>query len=260
MLYCQEVKYGALLRRDTRLMTIRNIKVSKPKPQADPPLDQKQIVQAALGLLDEVGLDGLTMRSLAKKLDIQAASLYWHVRNKQDLLGLMAEEICASMREPDRALPWRDKVEVLADEYRRVLLAHRDGARVLASSGGPSGPNRLRLMEIALSALLDAGFNHKDAAYAGFLLNDFVTMFVVEEASFANAEAEDAAQEPSSSTQDWVDALPPNEYPSVVTLASYLIDADMDERFRFGVEVLRNGLESRLSKAIEESRAETQGS
>lgn len=238
-------------------MTIRNFKVSKPKPQAAPPLDQKQIVQAALGLLDEVGLDGLTMRSLAKKLDIQAASLYWHVRNKQDLLSLMAEEICASMREPERALPWRDKVEVLANEYRRVLLTHRDGARVLASSGGPAGPNRLRLMEIAFSALLDAGFNHKDAAYAGFLLNDFVTMFVVEESSFANAEAEDAAQEPSSGTQSWVKALPPNEYPSVVTLASYLIDANMDERFRFGVEVLRNGLESRLSKATEESRAET---
>src|SRR2546427_8680665 len=67
-------------------MKIRPFNVSNPKPQFEPALDQSQIVQAALSLLDEVGFDGLTMRNLAKKLGIQAASLYWHVRSKQDLL------------------------------------------------------------------------------------------------------------------------------------------------------------------------------
>ena len=75
------------------------------KSQVGPRLDRSQIVQAALDLLDAVGFDGLTMRSLAKKLGVKAASLYWHVHDKQDLLSLLADEICASMREPDRALP-----------------------------------------------------------------------------------------------------------------------------------------------------------
>lgn len=229
-------------------MKMRPLKVPGPKPQVGPALDQKQIVGAALVLLDEGGFDGLTMRSLAKKLGVQAASLYWHVRSKQDLLSLLAEEICAPMREPDRTLPWRDRLEELGNEYRRVLLAHRDAARVLASSGGPAGSNRLRLTEIGLRTLLDAGFSHKDAAYAGFLMNDYVVMFVLEETQFANAGAESASEDSFSSVQNWVEGLPPNEYPSLVALANYLVAPDVDERFRFGIEILRNGLETRLAK------------
>jgi TetR/AcrR family transcriptional regulator, tetracycline repressor protein len=233
---------------ENKLMKIRPFNVSDQKPEVEPALDQSQIVQAALGLLDEVGFDGLTMRNLAKKLGIQAASLYWHVRNKQDLLSLLAEEICAPMREPDRTLSWQEQLEAMGNEYRRVLLAHRDGARVLASSGGPSGPKRLRMTEIGLRTLLDAGFSHKDAAYAGFLLNDFVIMSVLEEEQYANLEAETASENASSDIQDWVKSLPPHEYPSVVALAHYLVEPYGDERFRFGVELLRNGLESLLSR------------
>jgi TetR/AcrR family transcriptional regulator, tetracycline repressor protein len=222
-------------------------KVYKSKRQLEPALDQERIVQAALGLLDEVGFDGLTMRGLAKKLNIKAASLYWHVRNKQDLLSLLAEEILASMRAPELTLPWRNRLEVLAIEYRRVLLAHRDAPRVLASSGEPSGPNRLRLTEIVLGTLLDAGFSPKDAVYAGFLLNDFLIMFVSEEAQFSNAGEATAAEDSSSGLQNWAEALPANDYPSLVALAKYLMEFDMDERFRFGIEILRNGLETRLA-------------
>ncbi len=228
-------------------MKIRPFKVSETKPH-EPALDQSQIVQAALVLLDEAGFDGLTMRNLAKKLGVQAASLYWHVRNKQDLLSLLAEEICAPMHEPDRTLPWQNQLEAMAIEYRQVLLAHRDAAQVLASSGGPSGPKRLRLTEIGLRTLLDAGLSQKDAAYAGMLMNDFVIMSVLEETRFANVEAESASEDPSSDVQIWVESLPQNEYPSLVTLAGYLTHFDGDERFRFGVELLRNGLESLLDR------------
>jgi TetR/AcrR family tetracycline transcriptional repressor len=229
-------------------MKLRTRIVTGPKPQAEPALDQRQIVQAALGLLDEGGFDGLTMRSLAQKLGIKAASLYWHVRNKQELLSLLADEICAPMREPDRALPWRRRLEELANEYRRVLLARRDAARVLARSGGPAGPYRLRLTEIVLRTLLDAGFEHKDAAYAGFLLNDYVTMFVLEETQNGPAAATDGAEAAAAGAQNWVAALPATEYPSVVALADYLLAPDVDERFQFGIEILRNGLETRLER------------
>jgi TetR/AcrR family tetracycline transcriptional repressor len=229
-------------------MKIRPFPVSGRKPQAEPALDQGQIVRAALSLLDEVGFDGLTMRSLANKLGIKAASLYWHVRDKQDLLNLLAEEICAPMREPDRTLPWRKQLEVLGDEYRQVLLAHRDAARVLSSSAEPSGPNRLRLTEIVLRTLLDAGFAPRDAAYAGFLLNDYVVTFVSEEARYASAGAAGAGEGQSADVQSWAEALPPDEYPSVIALAGYLSALDADERFRFGVNVLSDGLEALLAK------------
>lgn len=232
---------------ENKLMKIRPFPATDRKARVEPGLDRRQIVEAALDLLDEVGFDGLTMRSLAKKLGIKAASLYWHVRDKQELLNLLAEEICAPMPEPDRTLPWQHQLEVLGHEYRRMLLAHRDAARVLASSSGPTGPHRLRLSEIVLRTLLDAGFTHRDAAYAGLLLNDYVVMFVLEETQDVNTAAERALEEPSSGAQSWVEALPPHSYPSVITLADYLIERDVDERFRFGIEILRSGLEARLS-------------
>jgi TetR/AcrR family transcriptional regulator, tetracycline repressor protein len=227
-------------------MKIRPFNVSDTKLH-EPALDQRQIVQAALVLLDEVGFEGLTMRNLAKKLGVQAASLYWHVRNKQDLLSLLAEEICASMREPDRTLPWQNQLEAMANEYRRVLLAHRDAAQVLASSGGPSGPKRLRLTEIGLRTLLDAGLRQEDAAYAGMLMNDFVIMSVLEETQYANLETKGTSEDSSSEVQNWVESLP-QEYPSLVALANYLAKPDGEERFRFGVELLCNGLESLLAR------------
>ena len=152
------------------------------------------------------------------------------------------------MREPDRALSWREQLEGLAHEYRRVLLAYRDGARVVSSIGGPSGPNRLRLTEIVLRTLLDAGFEHKDAAYAGFLLNDYVTNFVSEESQYMDVEEESDVEASWSGVQEWVETLPPSEYPSVIALAGHLIGADVDERFRFGIEILGDGLEDYLAR------------
>jgi TetR/AcrR family tetracycline transcriptional repressor len=235
-----------LLAGDDKLMKVRPFRVSEPKPRAEPALDQRQIVRAALSLLDEAGFDGLTMRSLAQKLSIKAASLYWHVRDKQELLGLLAEEICAPMSVPDRALPWLDRLEVLGNEYRRVLLAHRDAARVLAAGGAPSGPNRLRLTEIMLRTLLDAGFSHKDAVYAGFLMNDYVTTFVLEETRDASGEAASTTKDSLAGVRNWIGGLQPHDYPSVVALADYLTESDADERFKFGIEIIGKGLETRL--------------
>src|SRR5262249_44124972 len=135
---------GWLLAGESKLMKMRPFQVSDPKPQAEPALDQRQIVQAALGLLDEVGFDGLTMRSLAARLGIKAASLYWHVHSKQELLGLLAEEICAPMQEPDRMLPWQKQLELLGNEYRRGLFSPSRRGRGLATHGGRAGPKPSR--------------------------------------------------------------------------------------------------------------------
>src|SRR2546423_1582765 len=150
----------------------------KLKVQAKAAIDLDQIVKAALQLLDEVGLDGLTMRRLAERLNIKAASLYWHVRDKEELMVLLANEICGSFGALDPTLPWREQLEQSADEYRRVLLSHRDAARVLLLSGPPSGANRLDQVESLLGVLLKAGFSPEDAAFAGFLMNDYVTTFL----------------------------------------------------------------------------------
>lgn len=216
---------------------------NRKKKNAIPVINQEQIVRVALNLLDEVGFDGITMRGLAARLGIKAASLYWHVHNKQELLGLLADEICAPMREPDSNLPWQEQLEFLGNEYRNTLLLHRDAAKVIASKGVPSGPSILRLTEIILATLLNAGFSKQDAVYAGFLLNEYVTMFVLGETQYEHIDESDETKSPPLSFQDWVKSLPSNKYPAIITLADYLEKPDANERFRFGMEILKKGLE-----------------
>src|ERR1700749_541156 len=74
------------------------------------PVNREQIVTVALDLLDEQGLAGLTLRELAARLGIRAPTLYWHVRDKRELLDLLAaaimDEALAAWREPQPGQPW----------------------------------------------------------------------------------------------------------------------------------------------------------
>src|SRR5215467_11312951 len=83
------------------------------------PLDQAQVVRAALALLDEVGLDELTMRRLAERLGVKAASLYRHVRNKDELLVLLGDEISGEIPFPNPSGSWREQLVEAAWNVRR---------------------------------------------------------------------------------------------------------------------------------------------
>jgi TetR/AcrR family transcriptional regulator, tetracycline repressor protein len=206
-----------------------------------PGLDVGRIVQAALQLLDEVGLDGLSMLHLAKRLDIKAPSLYWYIRDKGELLGLLAEAISAEFRPPDAELAWRPRLEAMGREYRRVLLARRDAARVLALSL-PSGPHRLRLVDMVLQTLLEAGFAGLEATRAGRMLVDYATGFVQDEADNAAQAARNSPPFP---------AVAAEAYPTIARLAPYLMDMDGEARFDFGLTVLLDGLGRRLSVSVD---------
>ncbi len=227
-------------------MRSQSDKSTSPNSPGEPAIDERQIVQAALEILDKAGFDKLTMRNLATSLGIKAASLYWHIRNKHELIGLLAEEICAPMQAPDKVLDWRDQLVFLGAEYRRVLELHHDGARVLLASGPPSGPNRLRLTEMVLGTLLEAGFETKDAAYVAFLLNDYVTMFVLDELQPLNDGESVSLLASMNPGQNWFDRLSPNDYPSMFKLMPYLRQPNMEERFQFGITIILNGLEGLL--------------
>src|SRR5215475_8972160 len=119
-------------------------------------LDQTRIVRAALALLDEVGLDDLTMRRLADRLNVKAASLYRHVRNKDELLVLLGDEISSEIPLVRPSGSWENQLKEMARNVRKGLLAHRDAARLLAITP-PFGPRRLRHIESVLRTLRASG-------------------------------------------------------------------------------------------------------
>ena len=187
------------------------------------------------------------MRRLAERLDVKAASLYWHVHDKDDLLELLADAISAEIRPPDANLPWREALERMAWEVRRVYLSHRDAAQVLAATI-PLGPNRFRMMELSFAELLKAGFSPQETVYAAFILNDFLTQFVIEERR-AEANAAHVAHDDHDLFADfgkYLKSLPTDTYPSLVLLADYMAENDAEPRFRFGLATLLDGLEQRL--------------
>jgi AcrR family transcriptional regulator len=146
-------------------------------------LDRERVVRVALELLDEVGLDDLSMRRLAERLGVTAASLYWYVRDKSELLDLLADAMSAELRF-DRdisGLSWRAQLEAAGRALRQLARAHRDAARILAGTT-PSGPNRLRAIDRLLGVLRGAGFSPEDTADAAYVFNSYVIGYLLDEA------------------------------------------------------------------------------
>lgn len=144
-------------------------------------LSRDAVVHAALELLDEVGLAAMTLRRVAERLHVQAPALYWHVRNRQELVDQMA---AAMIRDGlGDLLPtgaWMDQLGDIARAYRQTLLSHRDGARVLAEAR-TADPTLDRLTELSLRTLTSAGFTSQDAMRALVSVLSYVGGFVADE-------------------------------------------------------------------------------
>lgn len=154
-------------------------------------LTRPVVLRAALDLLNEVGMDGLTTRRLADRLGVQSPTLYWHFKNKRDLLDAMAAEMLAERHErssPGQGEDWREWLLDNARSFRHALLAYRDGARIHAGTQPRDG--ELGGVEAKLRFLCAAGFDPAEALSALIALGRFVVGWVLEE----QAEAEIASE------------------------------------------------------------------
>jgi TetR/AcrR family transcriptional regulator, tetracycline repressor protein len=153
-------------------------------------LSKATIVAAALELLDEVGMDGLTVRALASRLGVQAPALYWHVASKQALLDEMATQIWRQIGEQMAALPadlpWREVMASYATAVRSELLGRRDGAKAFSGTTLTDAAV-VRRQETTFANLVRQGFTLDDAVRGLLLVHDFTVGFCVEEQAVAQA-------------------------------------------------------------------------
>jgi TetR/AcrR family tetracycline transcriptional repressor len=128
------------------------------------PLERKDIVSAALQLLDEVGLEGLTTRRLAAALGVKGPSLYWHFASMGELRAFMAEALLEEVMPAPDALPgdWRGWLAEGARGIRRAALSRRDGARVLAGAR-PTGQSATLSFAAMAARLEREGFAAAEA-------------------------------------------------------------------------------------------------
>jgi len=104
-------------------------------PNRKPQIDRAQIVEEALRLLNETRLAGLTMRVLADRLGIRAASLYWHFPNKAALISALTEDLFLQSLDQTPSKPhWRDWMRAFGRAIWRVLLKYPDSAVLILAA------------------------------------------------------------------------------------------------------------------------------
>ncbi|WP_328719758.1 TetR/AcrR family transcriptional regulator C-terminal domain-containing protein [Streptomyces sp. NBC_00247] len=147
-------------------------------------IDRARVAETALRLLNETGLDGLTLRAIAKELDVQAPALYWHFKNKQELLDEMATAMYRRMLVEETAdlagRGWRERIIASQTALRTALLRYRDGAKVF-SGARFTGIDHAPGMEEHLRVMVDAGFDLRQAVRATATVNAYTMGFVTEE-------------------------------------------------------------------------------
>ncbi|MER7412825.1 MULTISPECIES: TetR/AcrR family transcriptional regulator C-terminal domain-containing protein [Streptomyces] len=202
-------------------------------------LDREQVAAAGLRLLNETGLEGLTLRRIATELNVQAPALYWHFANKQALLDEMATRMTAELYDDTPDWPedagWEEGLTTHLRALRRTLLRYRDGAKVysgtrLTNTRHGEGQERY------LRRMVDAGFTPSAAARAFFVGYSYTVGFVVEEQGVHPMPGE---QTPGFDLAERAERMA--AYPLAAQIGADLF-ADWDTRFEEGLTVLVAGL------------------
>ncbi|MGW2873487.1 TetR/AcrR family transcriptional regulator C-terminal domain-containing protein [Kitasatospora sp. NPDC001119] len=200
---------------------------NQPRTTARPRLDPTAVVNAALELLDEKGADAVSLRGTAERLGVRMNTVLWHAKTKARLLELMAEAIVAEVRFSDLPEAPAERVRELARRYRRSLLAHRDGAAVVAGTYAAE-PATLGFADHVVAALLSTGLDERRAAWT-FWSIQYLTLGLTQEEQALRASDEEHSLGP---------ALADGGYPALDRVARHMEDTAFDERFEFGLDQL----------------------
>ena len=145
-------------------------------------LHKRDVVEAATAILDNYGIADLTMRRLARELNVSPGALYWHFANKQQLLGAVADRILEPV--DDITAGWRDRVTGLCDQLRDALLSHTDGAELVSASFAAGQSEAMaRILARLADAAADAGVEPPHAELAARTVVYYVLGFTADEQS-----------------------------------------------------------------------------
>ncbi|ALG10379.1 TetR/AcrR family transcriptional regulator [Kibdelosporangium phytohabitans] len=206
----------------------------QPRTRGRPPAaDQAQVTAAALRLLEEVGLDGLTMRKLATAVGVQVGTLYSYFPTKRALVTAMAEAMLSDCRDAAEGITQpRERVWTLARSLRTALLSYRDGARVYAGTHA-IGPNTLGFAEALNGTLREAGLGTAAAMRTALLILHFTTGHTLEEQAAIQSDPDLPAGIEQLRT-----AIRDGDYPHLAEGRDHLTGTDLTELFEQGLGLL----------------------
>lgn len=206
------------------------------------PLSRGRVIRAALRIMDEEGLEAVTMRRIGRELGVEAMSLYNHVRDKEDILDGICEEVLAEFRIPD-VQDWDEAARHGAREYRRLLVAHPNVITLMTERKRPfTNADSLRAYEFALRLFRTAGLSEADSVKAFHAFGGYILGFVTMELGLMVGKPEDEEH----AHDDLARLLESADLPYFRAALPHLIDCDIEEQFEFGLDLLIDGLRARI--------------
>jgi AcrR family transcriptional regulator len=221
--------------------------MTTPKTTPRTPLSRERILQAAIGLADEGGIESLTMRKLARALGVEAMSLYNHVSNKDDLMDGIVDLVMAEIELPSGGEDWDVAIRKYAVSAHEALLRHTWAASlVLSPSTARTEPTpRLESMEWLLGRLKEAGFPPKLRYSAYHTLDSHIfgfTLWQLGHSAAANNLRGD--QDIADFAASFLTEMRALDYAHLVEHIEQHLDAGNDgaSEFEFGLDLILDGL------------------
>jgi AcrR family transcriptional regulator len=197
-------------------------------------------VAAALRVMQQDGLERVTMRRLAAELDTGAASLYVYVANTAELHGALLDELLGGLDLPGTARSAKARA-VLTDllcDYTALLVKHPSLARSVLSLW-PSGPNYLRLIDSVLGLLLTAGLGERQAAWGVDVLLQHATATAAEQGTRSQSAETDSE---SHRLVLAIEEAPAADYPNIDRLRAEIFSGTGGQRLRWQFAALIEGV------------------
>lgn len=208
-------------------------------------LTPRAVIEGALSLADAEGLGAVTIRRLAGELGVTPMAIYWHVRNKEELLDGMVDRLYTEIDPTmDAGAPWPEQMRALLSSMMRALRAHPSTAILLATRNVAS-ESSLRTTEAALDILRRGGFSPAEATQIVRHALSTVTHLVGGVPGAVSREEPGELMDARRRTRVFLESLPPERYPRLVEAAAPLSECDdPDAYFAFGLDLLLAGIEA----------------
>jgi TetR/AcrR family tetracycline transcriptional repressor len=187
-------------------------------------LDRDIVVARAIELADTEGIDALTIRRLATDLGVTPMALYWHFKNKDELLDGIAEHLLSAVSLPEVSGTWAERLHECLAAVTAALRAHPAVAALTQSRLLASEPG-LALAERALGLLGEAGFTSDQAAeIGGYLVNAIITLVTAEPGRDRDAEQ-------VRHQRMMLGALSQDRFPHLIAAAGPLTECEDDDGY-----------------------------
>jgi len=215
------------------------------------PLTRDRIIETALRVMDDEGLEAVTMRRIGRELGVEAMSLYNHVEDKDDILEGVTERAMNEFEFPASTGDWAEDARAMAREWRRLLGLHPSVCQLLAERHKPlEGVATYRAMDSALGVLRRAGLSDRDAAQAFNALGGYILGFVMmEQGLMLGNDDEHALQHDLA-----LEALQGSGLVNVMACFPHFTDCTTDQQFDFGLDLMIRGIRGRGRGSVDGDR------